>query len=246
MEVIALYNLKGGVGKTAGCVNLAHLCAQDGFRTLVWDLDPQAAAGFYFDVDAASAKSTKKLMDEAVSLPELVQPTVFENLDVIPADFSGRKLDVMLEEQKKGKKVLKQMLKSLRDDYDFVFIDCPPGFSLLAENIFHAADIVLMPTIPTTLSLRTFEAVKALFEEKKIEGEKLMCYFSMVDSRKTLHTEVMDEFLQQKRFFQSFIPYLSDIEKMGLHQGPVTAYAPQSRAAKAFSYLWGELKEGIL
>lgn len=245
MITIALYNLKGGVGKTAGCVNLAHLAALDEYRTLIWDLDPQGASGFYYHAEPGTAKDTKKLVEQSIDIRELLQQTAYEHLDIIPADFSSRKLDFFLEEQKSSKKFLKQLLKPLKNDYDLVFIDCPPGFSVLAENIFQAADIVLLPTIPTTLSLRTFEAVKDFFEEKKIDLSKLMCYFSMVDSRKALHLETMESFAQQRRFFESNIPYLSDVEKMGIYQAPVADYAPNSRAAIAYGELWAEIKEGI-
>lgn len=245
MITIALYNLKGGVGKTAGCVNLAHLSALDEYRTLIWDLDPQGAAGFYYQASPGTAKDTKKLVEQSIDIADLVQHTGYEYLDIIPADFSSRKLDGLLEAQGGGKKFVKQLLKPLKNDYDLAFIDCPPGFSVLAEHIFQSADIVLLPTIPTTLSLRTFEAVKAFFEEKKIDLGKLMCYFSMADSRKSLHLETMEDFHRQRRFFSSYIPYLSDVEKMGIYQAPVTEFAPHSRAAQAYVSLWEEIKEGI-
>lgn len=245
MTTIALYNLKGGVGKTAGCVNLAYLAAQEQYRCLVWDVDPQGAAGFYFNASAGSDKLSKKLIGGELDIEALILDTGYDNLDVIPADFSSRKLDLFIEAQKNSKKVLKQLLKPLKQDYDLIFIDCPPGFSALAESIFNAADIVLLPTIPTTLSLRTFEAVKHFFEEKQIDGSKLMCYFSMVDSRKALHNEVIEEFSEQRKFFQSSIPYLSDVEKMGIHQAPLPYFAPHSRGTKAYEALWEEIKEGL-
>lgn len=245
MTTIALYNLKGGVGKTAGCINLAYLAARDDDRCLVWDVDPQGASSFYLNAKAASDKNSKKLIGGQVSIEELIFTSAYPNLDIIPADISSRKLDLFIEEQKNSKKLLKQLLKPLKEDYDLVFIDCPPGFSTLAESIFNAADIVLMPTIPTTLSLRSFDAVKDFFAEKQIDPSKLMCFFSMVDGRKALHNEVMEEFSQQRRFFQSVIPYLSDIEKMGVHQAPLPAFAPNSKGTKAYRELWEELKEGI-
>lgn len=245
MTTIALYNLKGGVGKTAGCVNLAYLAAREGYRCLVWDVDPQGAASFYFDASPESDKLSKKLIGGQLDIAALILDTGYDNLDVIPADLSSRKLDLFIEAQKNSKKVLKQLLKPLKDDYDLIFIDCPPGFSVLAESIFNAADMVLLPTIPTTLSLRTFDAVNHFFEEKQIDGSKLMCYFSMVDSRKALHNEVMEEFSEQRKFFQSSIPYLSEIEKMGIQQAPLPYFAPHSRGTKAYEALWEEIKEGI-
>lgn len=246
MFVIALYNLKGGVGKTASCVNFAHLAASDGFRTLLWDLDPQGAAGYYYHTESKTKSGIRKLLEKDLTLDELIQFTNYEYLDVIPADNSARKLDILLDEQKGSKKQIRQMLKQARNNYDFVFIDCPPGFSVLADNIFEAADAILLPTIPTTLSVRTYEIVKEYFEDKDLALEKLMCFFTMVDSRKNLHAEVMQTLSADQRFFEHYIPYLSEVEKMGIHQSPVTAFAPSSRAAQCYRDLWTEIKEGVL
>jgi cellulose biosynthesis protein BcsQ len=246
MFVIALYNLKGGVGKTASCVNFAHLAASDGFRTLLWDLDPQGAAGYYYHTESKTKSGIRKLLEKDLTLDELIQFTNYEYLDVIPADNSARKLDILLDEQKGSKKQIRQMLKQAKNNYDFVFIDCPPGFSVLADNIFEAADAILLPTIPTTLSVRTYEIVKEYFEDKDLALEKLMCFFTMVDSRKNLHTEVMQTLSADQRFFEHYIPYLSEVEKMGIHQSPVTAFAPSSRAAQCYRDLWTEIKEGVL
>lgn len=245
MFVFALYNLKGGVGKTASCVNLAHLAASDGYATLLWDLDPQGAAGFYFGAEAEGKSAVKKMMADQKGLSSLIQPSRYEHLDIIPADLSTRKLDLILDE-KSSKKQLKKLLKEVGQEYDFVFIDCPPGFSNLADNIFTAADAVLMPVIPTTLSLRTYDIVRDYLEDKEIGEEKLMCFFSMADTRKTLHNEVMYSLSQDSRFFQYYIPQLSEVEKMGIHHAPVTAYAPNGTAAACYAALWEEIKEGVL
>ena len=153
---------------------------------------------------------------------------------------------VMLEEMKGSRKKLKQVLKSLEAEYDFVFIDCPPGFSALSENIFTAADVVLMPVIPTTLSIRTYQMVKDYFKEKDIDQQKMMCFFTMADMRKNLHHEIMNELYKDKKFFQNYIPYLSDVEKMGIHKAPVMEFANSSYAAKSYRELWTEIKEGLL
>ena len=155
MIVVALYNLKGGVGKTASCVNFAYLAAKDGFKTLLWDIDPQGSTTFYYKAKPKNTQGIKKLISKDANLETAIMDTNYENLEIIPADNSARSFDIMLEEMKGNKNRLKSILKQLEDEYDFVFIDCPPGFSALSENIFSAADIVLMPIIPTTLSIRT-------------------------------------------------------------------------------------------
>ncbi len=246
MFIASLYNLKGGVGKTASCVNFAYMASKDGYRTLLWDLDPQGAASFYYNAAAPGKATAKKIITHDLSLVNAIVMTDYENLDIIPADLSARKLDLLLEERKGSKKQLTQPLRPLDAIYDFIFIDCPPGFSLLADNIFHASDLVLMPVIPTPLSVRTYEIVRNYFEEKYAGTEKLTCFFTLVDSRKTLHNQIMQELYKDRRFFEYYIPYLSDIEKMGVHLAPVEAFAPSCYATVCYRALWNEIKEGIL
>jgi chromosome partitioning protein len=246
MVTIALYNLKGGVGKTASCVNFSYLAAADGFKTLLWDIDPQGASSFYYKVKPKVHPGIKKLITKDADLESAILSSDFELLDVIPADHSAKSFDIMLEEMKGNKNRLKNIVKQLDKEYDFLFIDCPPGVSVLTENIFNAADIVLMPVIPTTLSLRTYTMVKDYFKEKQIDESKMMCFFTMVDLRKNMHNEIMYDLHKDNRFFQSFIPYLSDVEKMGIHKAPVMEFANSGAAAKAYRELWIEIKEGVL
>ena len=246
MFIASLYNLKGGVGKTASCVNFAYMAAKDGYKTLLWDLDPQGAASFYYNASPAAKSTAKKIVTHELSLKDAAMPTSYEQLDIIPADISARKLDILLEENNASKRQISSLLRPLASVYDFIFIDCPPGFSVLADNIFYASDAVLMPVIPTTLSIRTYEIVKNYFEEKNAGTEKLMCFFTMVDSRKNMHNEVMRQLYKDKRFFEYYIPYLSDIEKMGMFNAPLEEFAPSSYAATCYRALWNEIKEGVL
>jgi chromosome partitioning protein len=246
MFVIALYNLKGGVGKTASCVNFAYLAAQDGYKTLLWDIDPQGSTSFYYHAKQKFKGGIKKILAQDVDLDDAVMSTNYQNLDLISADHSGKGLDVLIEEMRNSKKKLKGILNQFDDDYDFVFIDCPPGLSGLSENIFVASDIVLMPIIPTTLSVRTYQMVKDYFKDKELNISKLTCFFSMVDLRKNMHNEIMEELYKDKRFFENYIPYLSDVEKMGIHRAPIEEYARRSYAAKCYRDLWDEIKEGVL
>jgi cellulose biosynthesis protein BcsQ len=246
MITIALYNLKGGVGKTASCVNLAYLAAADGYKTLLWDIDPQGSSSFYYKAKTKVHPGIKKLITKDAVLEPAILSTDFEMLDVIPADSNAKSSDIMLEEMKGNKGRLKSVLRQLDKEYDFVFIDCPPGFSALSENIFNAADIVLMPVIPTTLSIRTYHMVKDYFKDKEIDIKKMICFFTMVDLRKNLHNDIMEELHKDRRFFKNYIPYLSDVEKMGIHKAPIMEFANYSYAAQCYRDLWEELKEGVL
>lgn len=243
VQTIALYNLKGGVGKTAAAVNFAWLAAQGGHRTLIWDLDPQGASSFYYQAEAGK-KAASKLFRGRLSVDLAVQDSPFDGLDIIPADLSARKLDLIIEGEGRSDKVVRKLLRDLEYAYDFVFLDCSPGFSSLADNVFRAADLILMPVIPTTLSVRTYQMVKDYLSERG-EDEKLTCFFSMVDKRKGLHTAVIEELLEDRRFFEYYIPYLSDIEKMGAKQAPLGAFAPSSYGMTCFKALWSEILEGM-
>ncbi|HEX5151247.1 MAG TPA: ParA family protein [Parafilimonas sp.] len=245
MAVFALYNLKGGVGKTAAAINLAYLSAADGYKTLIWDLDPQGSSSFYLGVKANNKNETKKLFAEEIELKDAIQSSAFENLRIIPADISARNIDTFLSDVKHSRKKVKSLLSDLKG-YDIIILDCPPGISLLHENIFNAANWILMPNIPTTLSINSFETVMEYFKNNELDEDKIKCFFSMVDHRKNLHHEVMQQFYKDKLFFKSYIPYLSDVEKMGVHQQPLFEYANSSYAAQCFRDLWKEVKKVCL
>jgi cellulose biosynthesis protein BcsQ len=244
VQVISLYHIKGGVGKTTSCVNLAYMAASEGYRTLIWDLDPQGAAGFYFDASLHKGQS-KKLLNGHSHLRDAIQHTSYDLVDIIPADRSARKLDLAIEKEGGSKKEFNRLLKELKSDYDFIFLDCPPGISVLAENVFFASDLVLMPVIPTTLAVRAYDQVREYVQEKGFP-QHLACFFSMADLRKSMHSQIVRKLYEDKLFFEHYIPALSDIEKMGIRQAPLEVFAPKSYAATCYRALWEEIKEGLL
>lgn len=246
MVTLALYNLKGGVGKTATAINLAYLAAKEGYKTLVWDMDPQGSSSFYLGVEATAKNESRKLLNSEMDLLDAVQHSAFDNLDIIPADISARHADVLLSEMKQSKKKLSSLLSGLQKEYAIVLLDCPPGISVLHDAVFYGADWILMPNIPTTLSIRSYETVAAYFKENELDRSKLKCFFSMVDHRKNLHHEVMGSFYKDKVFLKSYIPYLSDVEKMGINQAPLETFAASSYAAQCYRDLWKEVKKNCI
>jgi cellulose biosynthesis protein BcsQ len=246
MKVVAAYNIKGGVGKTATAVNLAYLAARDGARTLLWDLDPQGAASFYFRIEPKIPGGTKKILEGKKDLDELVRGTDFENLDLLPADFSYRKLDLALAETKRPSHQLGRLIGPLVDTYDYLFLDCPPSLSVLSESLFSLADALVVPTVPTPLSLRALEQLHHHLEEKGPKDLKVLPFLSLVDRRKLMHREPQ-WLLKQAPFpmLKTQIPYSSLVESMGLRQQPVTAFAPSSWAGQAFASLWKEVKRKL-
>lgn len=245
MRTIAIYHLKGGVGKTSATINLAVLAAAEGKRTLIWDLDPQGSASFYLESVAAKKNLSRKSIAGDIELGQAIQPTDYENLWIVPADLSAGEVDVALNENKRNKSMLASQLKAIKDEFDYVFLDCPPGLSLLHSNVFRAADVVLIPVIPSTLSLRAYEAVLDSFATNKLDASKVKAFFSMVDLRKIMHTQTIEDWKKNKSFFKTIIPFASDVEKMGLHQAPLASFAPNSTAAVAYYQLWKELEKKI-
>ncbi len=246
MKIIATYNIKGGVGKTSTAVNLAYLAAQSGYRTLVWDLDPQGASSYYFRVKPKIKGGSKELIAGDRELDDLIKATDFENLDLLPADFSFRNLDLVLDARKKPTQRLKKLLHPLSDSYDFVFLDCPPNISLLSEAIFETSDILLSPIIPTTLSLRTLEQLKRFIKESKLKDLQVIPFFSMADRRKNMHKEIMATLSEKyPDILQTAIPYASDIERMGLERMPLGGYTNKSRSTEAYQTLWQEILDAI-
>lgn len=246
MKTIAAFNIKGGVGKTSTAVNLSYIAAQTGYRTLVWDLDPQGASSYYFRVKPKVKGGSKKLVAGKHELDGLIKGTDFENLDLLPADFSFRNLDLVLDEKKKPTQCLHKLLKPLADDYDLIILDCPPNISLLSEAVFNAADILISPIIPTTLSIRTLEQLQGFLDDHKHKKLQLLPFFSMVDRRKKMHLEIMNTLPEHyPDFLSTAIPYASDIERMGIERMPLGAFAKNSRSEKAYLMLWEEVREKL-
>lgn len=243
MKIIALYNIKGGVGKTTTAVNLAYLSALHGHRTLLWDLDPQGASSFYLRIQPKLKGGSKALVHGKRELTELIKGTDFENFDLLPADFSSRNMDLILDDSKKPTRRLRKLLQPLTTEYDVIFLDCPPGISLLSEAVLHAAEYLLCPLIPTPLSLRTLEQLQTFLRDEEIESVQLLPFFSMVDRRKKMHVELMQSLCNQlPGVLSSTIPYASDIERMGEERNPLPNYAGRSKSAEAYRALWREIE----
>lgn len=245
MTVFATYNIKGGVGKTAAAVNLSYNAALEGRRTLLWDLDAQGAASYYFRIPADSGGGKRTLTGKQ-DLDSLVRGTDFPGLDLLPANFSFRHLDVWLDESKKPETRLGKRLKPLARDYECVFLDCAPTLSLASESIFHAADVLLIPLIPTTLSLRAFEQLQGFLDEKGPKGLRRLAFFSMADRRKKLHLDIMSALPGERpEILGTVIPQASEVERMGPEQAPVGHYAANSRAGLAYRDLWREIRQRL-
>jgi cellulose biosynthesis protein BcsQ len=244
LKTYATYNIKGGVGKTSAAVNLAYLAALDGQRTLLWDLDPQGAASFLFRIRARVKGGGKGLISGTRALDDAIKGTDFDNLDLLPADFTYRNMDLLLDDAKKPTRRISQLLAPLAVEYDVVVLDCPPSISLVSENVLHAADTLVVPLIPTTLSLRTLDQLTEFIGGFDGQRPSVLAFFSMVDRRKSLHREIIERLPKERPdVAATAIPALSVIERMAVERAPVTAYAPRSQAARAYRALYTELRD---
>ena len=241
MKTVALFSIKGGVGKTSAAVNLAHLAARGGARTLLWDLDPQGAASFHLRIRPKLAGGPRRLLKRKNRLAEAIKASDFPGLDVVPADFSLRSLVLALNRLGDPLARLRRLLRPMRDEYDLVFVDCAPGVSLVSDAVMRASDLVLVPTIPTTLSLRTWTQLLRHARSSKLDAA-IVPFFSMADRRRRLHRDVMLDFARRTPECSGiWIPYATEVEQMGPRRMPVTAFAPSSAPARAFEQLWARI-----
>lgn len=246
MRIIALFSIKGGVGKTAAAVNLAYIASRTYARTLVWDLDPQAASSFHFRIKPKVKGGVHKLLRGKRKTDRYIKGTNYDNLDLLPSDTTYRNLDLILDELEKPQKGLRKALKPLSNDYDYVFLDCPPSLSLLSENVFRAAEALVVPVIPTPLSLRTYDQLTTFCRDEELDNVAVMPFFSMVDRRRKLHCQVVEEFSREHPdVLRAEIPYASVVEQMSLHRAPIATYARWTDASESYERLWREITERL-
>ena len=255
MRIYATYNIKGGVGKTTTAVNLAYLAAESGLRTVLWDLDPQGAASFMFRVKPKVKGGGRALISGKRPLDDAIKGTDFDNLDLIPADFTYRNMDLLLDlgDAKAGDdagrqaaRKLAKLLAPLAAEYDAVFLDCPPSVSLVSENVLHAADVIVVPLIPTTLSVRTLEQLSDFVA--RVQGAP------PGDPRRSSRWSTGARSCTG-RSRRSCLPNGADVaphrrsrpcrssRTMSVERAPVTVFAPRSAAARAYRALWSEIQD---
>jgi chromosome partitioning protein len=246
VKIVASYSIKGGVGKTALSVNLAYAFAVAGRRTLLVDLDPQGASAFYYRVKPAKKVTFEKPRLLRNRLRKNIRESDYPNLDVLPSNLAYRNFDIMLDRMKKSRGQLRRLLSLLGRDYDVIVLDCPPNITLLSENVFRAADMILVPVIPTPLSQRTFEQLRRFFKDEGLPRKRLVPFFSMAQTRNRLHRDVIADMSDRyPTFLDTVIPFSVDVERMGLRREPVLAYASRKSAVQAYHRLCDEILEKL-
>jgi len=244
MRVVAIAGAKGGVGKTAAAVNLSMLSAEAGFRTLLWDLDPQGAATHCYRARARVKGGASRLLGGKRDLEVYVRHTDHAQLDLLPADPSFRVVDTILATRRWPDRVLRKLLRPLDGTYDVVILDCAPGLGIVTESVVAASDLVLAPIIPAPLSVRSLDQL-----DEFVQGHRpampLLAFLSMLDERKVLHRQVVAQVRGDRRFSLAAVPMSSAVERMGLEQIPAILASPQNLAAVAYRRLWAEVEDRL-
>lgn len=241
MAVIAIYSLKGGVGKTTLAVNLAWCAATlSARRTLLWDLDPQAASTFLLGGTRGKVQA-QSVFTKDIEPSRLAHASGIERLDLIGADASLRGLDLLFHELDKKKRLAK-LLGQLDRAYDRMLLDCPPGLTETSEQVMRAADLIVVPVIPSPLSERALAEVEAHLGGTGKSGGKvpLMPVHSMVDRRRKLHAEALEAHPDWP-----VIPMASVVETMAARRAPVGAFAGRTTGGKAFANLWQAIEKRL-
>ena len=243
MRMLALYSIKGGVGKTASAVNLAAEAAAQGRRVLLWDLDPQAATTFYLRIKPKIRGGVARLVKGKAAFDKVIRATEVENLDLLPAALASREMDQLLAEQQENQ--LRRILKPVRHDYDLVILDGPPTLSTLSESVFASVDALLVPIVPTVLSLRTLEQLRDFLDRHDIPCQ-VWPFVTLADRRRHLHRDTIAELPRQWPLrLSTTIPSASVVERMGVERAPLGQFARTSPAAGAYRALWQEIAQRL-
>ncbi len=234
------------MGKTSAAVNLGALAARDGLRTVLWDLDPQGAASYLFRVKPKVKGGGRRLIRGKRHPIDVMKGSDIEGLDLLPADFSYRNLDLELDRRKRPLEGVGEVLEQLEDEYDLAILDCAPSISLVSESVFSAVDLLLVPLVPSTLSVRTLEQLQAFLADGPQPSPPVLTFFSMVDRRKTLHRELMSSLPDVLPGVSDVvIPMATAVELMGVTRAPVVATAPSSPGAKGYAALWERVRAAM-
>jgi len=239
MAVIAVYSVKGGVGKTTLATNLAWISATVSCRrTLLWDLDAAGGAAFLLGMQPSGRRAASLFAKDAEAA-DLVLRTRYDRLHLLPADESLRQLDTLFARIGK-KRRLARLGEALAKTYERIILDCPPVLNEISAQVVRAANLVVVPLPPSPLSTRAFELVREEIARHAGGDVPVLPVLSMLDGRRTLHAQARAE-----NPGWPVIPLASAIEQCAVRQEPVGAFAPSTPAARALGQLWTAIERRL-
>lgn len=240
MKTVAVYSLKGGVGKSTFAVNLAWASAvHSARRTLLWDLDPQGGSSWLLAPEAGERDAARAVFSRDVEVLDLCRPTSTQGLDLLAADTSLSGLERLLFDLGKKKRLAK-LLEDLDRSYDRVLLDCPPGLSQTAEQVLHAADILVVPVIPSPLARKSLDDLVETLVQRGGKHPPILPVLSMVDRRRKLHAEAIAQYGDWP-----MVTYASVVEQMGVQHLPLGAFAGKSEQAGQFIKIWTAIEQRL-
>jgi chromosome partitioning protein len=247
LKKIALYNIKGGVGKTTSAVNLACMLAKHGLSVLLWDLDPQGGSSYFFNRQNQNDNTHGKLFDRYITIYDVIHPTDTYQIDVISNDsqFSDQfhnKASRITALNFINHDLINITLDEVNEDYDVCIMDCSPGRFLLHDNIFHAADLLLVPNIPAPLSVYCNNMLMQELQGKISSRNKVLSFYNMVQAHKTLHKFYLENRnTDAGHILQSYIPFYAEIESITLKKESIFHQLKAFKTNIYYDKLWAEI-----
>lgn len=247
-RIIAVANQKGGVGKTTTTINLSACLAEQGQKVLVIDVDPQGNTTSGLGIDKNNTENTVyELMLGEASIDDCIYKSVMDDLDVIPSNVNLAGAEIDLIDIDDREYILKKIVNSLKENYDFILLDCPPSLSMLTVNAMTAANTVLVPIQCEYYALeglsqliRTINLVKQkLNPELEIEG----VVFTMYDARTNLSLQVVENVKAnlKQTVYKTIIPRNIRLAEAPSHGLPINLYDPKSAGAESYRLLAEEV-----
>ncbi|MDH3755609.1 MAG: ParA family protein [Acidimicrobiia bacterium] len=243
MRVLAFAAVKGGVGKTTAAVNVAVEAANSGARTLIWDLDPQGATCHLLGIDVDLKRPASQIPFRKRPLHRDAVKSSVKRLSVIPADMSLRNLGLELEAKKAPKRRLARALDRIAEKFDVVILDLPAGIDLAVESALQASGTMVVPIVPSTLSVRSFDQFREFAAaDRRLGKRQLLGFVSMLEPTRHRQQDFYHELRDSRDdVLETWIPATVEVERACDRRLPVSIAFPGGRAAAAYKALWEEL-----